>query len=148
MGKLFCMAMAGRNLLECINLDLELSLYFLIWTSKVIQSPSPQPMSRYATHVCYFFCKYLNYMVLWVGTNCDANVCTCTSYYELSQEKRKIIDSFAKTAGTICNWKTMELVIEQVGNIEIYVDHHEAGDYNRGKCTALLHNALHALPWK
>ena len=132
--------MAGTNLLECTNLDLVLSLYYLIWTSKVIQSMSPQPMSRYATHVCSFSGKYLNYMVLLVGINCDANVCTCTTYYQLSQEKRKIMDSFAKTTGTICNWKTMQLVIEQVWNIDIYVcQQHGVGDYNQAACTALLH---------
>lgn len=52
---------------------------------------------------------------------------------------RDIVDRITSTVGTMFNWKMMGKVIEEVGKLERFVDHHDAGDYDLGRSYALLH---------
>ena len=52
---------------------------------------------------------------------------------------RDIVDSITSTVGTMFNWKMMGKVIEEVGKLERFVDHHDAGDYDLGRSYGMLH---------
>ena len=72
--------------------------------------------------------------------------CVCyniVAYYHLSNEKRQIIDNMNITGGTNINWRMMETVISQVMNLEMLVEHHDAGDYDQGRAFGFIH----ALTW-
>ena len=55
------------------------------------------------------------------------------AYYQLSNEKRDIIDNVTVTEGTSLNWRMMEYVIRQVMDLEKLVERHDAGNYDQGE---------------
>ena len=68
--------------------------------------------------------------------------CLCyniVAYYQLSNEKRDIIDNVAVTEGTSLNWRMMEYVIRQVMNLDNLVERHDAVNYDQGRAYAFLH---------
>ena len=68
--------------------------------------------------------------------------CMCyniVAYYQLSNEKRDIIDNVTVTEGTSLNWRMMEYVIRQVMDLDKLVERHDAGNYDQGRAYAFLH---------
>ena len=57
----------------------------------------------------------------------------------LGAHKREIIDCLTATVGTEVNWRMMEKVIAEVGKLDMFVDHHDAGDYDIGRSYGMLH---------
>ena len=60
-------------------------------------------------------------------------------YYQLSLEKRAIVDSLEVTEGTIVNWRMMETVIQEVDRLDHLVQVHGAADYEQGRAMAVVH---------
>ena len=61
------------------------------------------------------------------------------AYYQLTRERREMLDSLTATEGTKINWRMMETVVQHADNLDFLVDHHEAGEYGQGTAVALLH---------
>ena len=60
-------------------------------------------------------------------------------YYNLSAEKRDIVDRLITTEGTDVNWRMMETVIAEVDKVDMFVEIYEAGGYDNFRAYGLLH---------
>ena len=49
------------------------------------------------------------------------------------------MDLLTSTEGTTINYKMMETVVSYVKMLETIVNHHDAGDYEEGRVSGLLH---------
>ena len=63
----------------------------------------------------------------------------CAAYYHLGDKERLILDFLIATEGTTISYKMMATVVSYVKMLETIVDHHDAGDYEEGRVSGLLH---------
>jgi hypothetical protein len=61
------------------------------------------------------------------------------AYYLLDGGKRDIVDRLTATEGTEVNWRMMEMVIAEVRKLDMFVEQHDAGDYDVGRSFGFLH---------
>jgi hypothetical protein len=61
------------------------------------------------------------------------------AYYLLDGGKRDIVDRLTATEGTEVNWRMMETVIAEVRKLDMFVEQHDAGDYDVGRASGFLH---------